>query len=38
MIEKIIDWNGLSELAYICWEDEDTMEEMVYDMGYQIFY
>ena len=32
----IVSEEGLSELAYIMGEDEDVMEEMVYDMGYSI--
>ena len=32
----IISEEGLSELAYLMGEDEETMESMVYDMGYSI--
>ena len=32
----IIDESGLAELAYIMGEDEATMKDMIYDMGYSV--
>lgn len=32
----VIDEGGLAELADMCWEDIDIMEDMIYEMGYSV--